>query len=212
MSQHRVRNNAILLPDGKVLAIGGSVIDAEAGWDKAVASASLNADLYDPATNTFSSAGITAYPHLDHSVALLLPDATVWFAGSQGPAAVPGQPATFEHHMEIYQPAYLFNADGGLATRPVISSAPTDMAAGNSYTVDLNVAGSEISSVVLVKPGATTHSFNTDQREVVLTFTATATGVTVTAPPNSHIVPPGYYMMFVVNTAGVPSVATFVKL
>ena len=131
MSQRRVRNNAILLPDGKVLAIGGSVIDVEAGtWSQAVATASLNADLYDPATNTFSSAGVNAYPHLDHSVALLLPDATVWFAGSQGPAAAPGQPVTFEHHMEIYQPAYLFNTDGSLATRPVISSAPSTMQYG----------------------------------------------------------------------------------
>jgi hypothetical protein len=213
MSQRRVRNNAILLPNGKVLALGGSVIDEEVGtYQQAMDSASLNADLYDPATNTFSPAGALTYPRLDHTVTLLLPDATVWVAGNQGPPADAAQTVTFEHHMEIYQPAYLFNKDGSLATRPVISSAPTDMAAGNSYTVDLNVAGSEISSVVLVKPGATTHSFNTDQREVVLTFTATATGVTVTAPPNSNIVPPGYYMMFVVNTAGVPSVATFVKL
>jgi hypothetical protein len=213
MSQRRVRNNAILLPDGKVLAIGGSVIDVEAGtWSQAVATASLNADLYDPATNTFSSAGANAYPHLDHSVALLLPDATVWFAGSQGPAADPGQPVTFEHHMEIYQPAYLFNADGSLATRPVISSAPSNMQYGAQYTIETSVRGLDIASAVLVRPGATTHSFNTDQRMVGLVYTPTATGITVTAPPNGNIAPAGYYMLFVVDTAGVPSVAAFVKV
>jgi hypothetical protein len=213
MSQRRVRNNAILLPDGKVLAIGGSLIDVEAGtWSQAVATASLNADLYDPATNTFSSAGVNAYPHLDHSVALLLPDATVWFAGSQGPAAAPGQPVTFEHHMEIYQPAYLFNTDGSLATRPVISSAPSTMQYGAQYTIETSVSGLDIASAVLVRPGATTHSFNTDQRMVGLVYTPTATGITLTAPPNGNIAPPGYYMLFVVDTAGVPSVAAFVKV
>jgi hypothetical protein len=213
MSQRRVRNNAVLLPDGKVLAIGGSLIDVEAGtWSQAVATASLNADLYDPATNTFSSAGVTAYPHLDHSVALLLPDATVWFAGSQGPAAAPGQPVTFEHHMEIYQPPYLFNADGTLATRPVISSAPSTIQYGAQYTIETSVPGLDIASAVLVRPGATTHSFNTDQRMVGLVYVPTATGITMTAPPNGNIAPPGYYMLFVVDRAGVPSVATFVKV
>ena len=213
MSQRRVRNNAVLLPNGKVLAIGGSVIDVEAGsWNQAVATASLNADLYDPATNTFSSAGVNAYPHLDHSVALLLPDATVWFAGSQGPAAAPGQPVTFEHHMEMYQPACLFNADGSLATRPVISSAPSNMQYGAQYTIETSVRGLDIASAVLVRPGATTHSFNTDQRLVGLAYTPTATGITLTAPPNGNIAPPGYYMLFVVDTTGVPSVAAFVKV
>jgi hypothetical protein len=215
MSERRVRNNAVLLPDGKVLAVGGSVIDVEAGnWSQAVATASLNADLYDPASNTFSSAGVNAYAHLDHSVALLLPDATVWFAGSQGPTAAPGQPVTFEHHMEIYQPAYLFNADGTLAQRPVIipSSVPSSMQYGAQYTIQTSGSGLDIVSVVLVRPGATTHSFNTDQRVVGLAYTSATTSLTITMPPSGNVAPPGYYMLFVVNSAGVPSVAAFVKL
>jgi Domain of unknown function (DUF1929) len=189
------------------------VIDEEAGtYQQAMDSASLNADLYDPATNTFSSAGVIAYPRLDHSVALLLPDATVWVAGNQGPPANAGQTVTFEHHMEIYQPAYLFNADGSLATRPAISSAPSTMQYGAEYAIETSVSGLNIASVVLVRPGATTHSFNTDQRIVGLVYTPTATGIALTAPPNGNIAPPGYYMLFVVDTAGVPSVAAFVKV
>lgn len=213
MSQRRVRNNAVLLPDGKVLALGGSVIDEEAGtYQQAMDTASLNADLYDPVTNTFSSAGAITYPRLDHSVALLLPDATVWVAGNQGPPAAAGQTVTFEHHMEIYQPAYLFNADGSLATRPVISSSPGTMQYGAQYDIETSVRGLDIASAVLVRPGATTHSFNADQRMVGLVYTPTATGITLTAPPNGNIAPPGYYMLFVVDTAGVPSVAAFVKV
>ncbi len=75
MSQARIEMNAVILPSGKVLALGGSVNDEDATTQ------SLNADLYDPATNTFSSAGANAFARLYHSVALLLPDATVWVAG-----------------------------------------------------------------------------------------------------------------------------------
>jgi len=106
MSQARIEMNAVILPTGKVLALGGSVNDED------TSTLSLNADLYNPATNTFSSAGANASQRLYHSVALLLPDATVWVAG--------GNPArgTYNHQMEIYKPAYLFNSSGGAATRP----------------------------------------------------------------------------------------------
>jgi len=71
MSQPRIEMNATILPNGKVIALGGSLNDED------TSTASLNADLYDPATNTFSSAGQNAYARLYHSNSLLLPDATV---------------------------------------------------------------------------------------------------------------------------------------
>ena len=100
MSQPRIEMNATILPNGKVLAMGGSTINEDA------TTASLNADLYDPISNTFTSAGANAFPRLYHSGSLLLPDATVLLVG--------GNPArgTYEAHMEVYSPAYLFNADG----------------------------------------------------------------------------------------------------
>ena len=141
MSQARIEMNAVILPTGKILALGGSVNDEDTG------SLSLNADLYDPATNTFSSAGANAYPRLYHSVALLLPDATVWLAG--------GNPTrgSYEPHMEIYKPAYFFNSSGGLATRPTITSAPSTVSWGSAFTVPTPDAAN-ISSVVLMRPGA----------------------------------------------------------
>src|SRR6202035_1351662 len=145
------------------------------------------------------------FPRLYHSVALLLPDATVWFAG--------GNPShgTYVQQMEIYQPPYLFNADGSLATRPSISSAPSNINYGNTFTVQTPDAAS-ISAVVLVRNGAVTHSFGMDQREVGLSFTAGTASLNVTAPPDSNIAPPGYYMLFLLNNSGVPSVATFVQI
>ena len=199
MSQARIEMNAVILPNGKVLAVGGSVNDED------TSTASLNADLYDPVSNTFSSAGANAFPRLYHSVALLLPDGTVWLAG--------GNPSrgSYVKQMEIYKPAYLFNPDGTMATRPSITSAPSSITYGAAFTVDTPDAAN-ISSAVLVRNGTVTHSFGMDQREVGLSFTAGSGALTITAPPNSNIAPPGYYMLFLLNQSGVPSVASFVQL
>ena len=200
MSQPRIEMNATILPNGKVLALGGSLNDEDTG------TASLNADLYDPATNTFSSAGMNAFPRLYHSNSLLLPDGTVWFAG--------GNPArgNYEQHMEIYSPAYLFDPDGTLATRPAITGVPSSgIGYGSAFQVRTPDAAS-ITSVVLMRPGAPTHAFDMEQRLVAMTFTAGSGLLNVTAPPNGNIAPPGYYMLFILNSSGVPSVAQFVQL
>jgi hypothetical protein len=200
MSQPRIEMNATILPNGKVIALGGSLNDED------TTTASLNADLYDPATNSFSSAGQNAYARLYHSNSLLLPDATVLFIG--------GNPArgTYEQHMEIYSPAYLFNPDGTLATRPTISAAPSaGIGYGSAFQVQTPDAAS-IASVVLMRAGAPTHAFDMEQRQVGMNFTAGNGVLNVTAPPNSNIAPPGYYMLFLVNNAGVPSVAQFVQI
>jgi galactose oxidase-like protein/PKD domain-containing protein len=200
MSQPRIEMNATILPNGKVLAIGGSTNDEDA------ATASRNADLYDPNTNSFSSAGVNAFPRLYHSGSLLLPDATV--------ALVGGNPTrgSYESHIEIYSPAYLFNGDGSPASRPTVSSlSSTDLSYGGTFQVQTPNAAN-ITSVVLVRPGAQTHAFDMDQRLVGLSYTAGAGVLNVTAPPNSNIAPPGYYMLFILDTGGVPSLARFVKL
>lgn len=200
MSQGRIEMNATMLPNGKVLALGGSLNDEDA------ATASLNADLYDPATNTFTSAGANVYPRLYHSGSLLLPDGRVALLG--------GNPVrgTYEGHIEIYSPAYLFQADGSLATRPTISGlSTTAVDLGATFQVLTPDAGS-IASVVLVRPGAPTHAFDMDQRLVRMNFTADAGALNVVAPPNGNIAPPGFYMLFALNNAGVPSVASFIHL
>jgi hypothetical protein len=198
MSQPRVEMNAVILPSGKVLALGGSLNDEDA------TTASLNADLYDPNANTFSSAGVEALARLYHSVSLLMPDATVWVAGSNP------QRGTFENRMEIYSPAYLFNSDGSLAVRPSIAgvSSPA-IGYGTSFQVTTPDAAN-ISTVVLMRNGSSTHAFDMEQRYVGLSFTVGSGALTVTGPPNGNVAPPGYYMLFLLNNAGVPSVASMV--
>jgi hypothetical protein len=201
MSQSRVEMEATLLPNGKVL------VDAGSAKDEDETTASLQAEIYDPVANTFSSAGSNAFPRLYHNVQLLLPDATVLLTG--------GNPAqgVFENHIEIYQPPYLFNADGSPAHRPQSAvNPPSSISYGQSFTLSTPDA-STISSVVLMKAGSVTHSFDMDQRYVGLSFTTGASGsLSVTAPSNSNIAPPGYYMLFLVNQAGTPSLASWVQV
>jgi hypothetical protein len=114
--------------------------------------------------------------------------------------------------MEIYSPAYLFNPDGTLATRPAITGVPTSsIGYGTAFQVQTPDAAS-VSSVVLIRPGAPTHAFDMEQRLVAINFTAGSGVLNVTAPPNGNIAPPGYYMLFILNSLGVPSVAQFVQL
>jgi hypothetical protein len=204
----RVQGNSVLLPNGKVLALGGSAQNED------VNSATLGADLYDPATKLWSSAGTCSYARLYHSTAILLPDATVVSAGSNP------QRGTYEQHIEIYSPPYLFTTDANgntiYATRPTIQSAPAHIGYGSrTFQVNLDVsnpANANINSVVLARPGSDTHAWNMEQRLVGLAFTSTSGVLTVNLPPNSNVAPPGYYMLFILNNAGVPSIASFVQV
>ncbi len=203
MSLPRTRMNAVILPTGKVLALGGSAVDEDA------ATASLAADLFDPATETWTSAGVATYPRLYHSCALLMPDGTVEVVGSNP------KKGTYEQHIELYSPAYLFALDGHghviPAVRPVITSAPAEVGYGSTFTIETPDSAS-ISSAVLVRDGSSTHSFDFEQRLIDLSFTAANGVLTATSPPTGFLAPPGYYMLFILNQSGVPSVAQFIQL
>jgi Domain of unknown function (DUF1929)/Glyoxal oxidase N-terminus/PKD domain/Bacterial Ig domain len=199
MSAPRIQMSAVLLPTGTVLALGGSV------QNNTASTASLGADLFDPTTETWSPAGTMLHPRMYHTVALLMPDATVWVAGSNP------QQGTWDNTMEVYRPAYLFTASGALAPRPSMTSVPA--AVGYNATFQVTAPNpADIASVALVRPGSSTHAFNFEQRLVNLAFTAGATTLTLTSPPNANVAPPGYYMLFLINRAGVPSVATWVQV
>lgn len=205
MSAGRIEMNATLLPSGQVLALGGSVNDEDNN------TASLAADLYTPNANlingSFSPAGAESFPRLYHSVSLLLPDATVWVAG--------GNPArgTYESHMEIYTPQYLLDASGNpVQHRPTISSVSSSVLAYNTAFQIQTPDAASIANVVLMRNGAATHAFDMDQRYVGLNFTAGSGVLNVTGPPNGNIAPPGYYMLFILDNSGVPSIASLVQL
>ncbi|MGH8584642.1 MAG: galactose oxidase-like domain-containing protein [Gammaproteobacteria bacterium] len=184
--------NATLLPDGKVLVTGGT---AAPGFDDPSGHVDAT-ELWDPATENWTTlASSSGIPRVYHSTALLLPDGRVFSAGGND------HPET-----EIYSPPYLFNG-----ARPTITSAPDSVAYGQSFFVGTPAAVA-ISKITMLRLSSVTHAFNQSQYINELGFSQTTGGLDVTAPPNANVAPPGYYLLFILNGGGVPSVAKFVKL
>jgi hypothetical protein len=139
---------------------------------------------------------------------VLLPDARVLTAGTDGtfnpePFNIPNT------RVEIFAPPYLFKGP-----RPEIAAAPGSVGYGATFTVTTAAnQGATIQSATFIRPGSTTHGVNMDQRYVGLQIVAKAGDtLTLQAPPLPTVAPPGYYMLFLVNDQGVPSVAPFVHL
>jgi hypothetical protein len=145
---------------------------------------------------------------------VLLPDARVLVGGTTETAATlncRAQPNVYQ--TEIFSPPYLFNADGSVAGRPLITSAPTEASYGQNYYIGVSgKASSSISKITLVRLSSTTHSLNQNQRFNNLSFTNTLGGFNITIPGNSNACPPGHYMLFVINNLGVPSEAKIVHV
>jgi hypothetical protein len=141
-----------------------------------------------------------------HSTALLQHDGRVMRGGKDG--QFQRNPYKyFEHRLELFSPPYLFSGP-----RPQISSAPAAGHYGQEITIGCPTAG-DIPRVALIRCGAVTHNFHMDQRYVGLHIHSRAAhDLTVTLPPNGHVAPPGSYMLFLVNGAGVPSMAHIVKV
>ncbi len=144
---------------------------------------------------------------LYHTTAMLLPDARVLVAGSGEPAATG---LSDDLTAEIFSPPYLFNADGTPAPRPVISSVPSKLTYGAPFVI-ATAGAADVRKVMLVRLSSVTHAFDMNQRGNMLSFTPGSGSLTVTAPSNNRLAPPGHYMLFIVNASGVPSVAKIVR-
>jgi hypothetical protein len=207
MAVARRQSNATILADGKVLVTGGT---NATGFNNAPTNtAVLAAELWDPATEQWKTLARMAHYRLYHSTALLMQDGRVLSAGSGAPAAT-GLPTDLTG--EIFSPPYLFNADGSLATRPTINQAPASVGYNQSFSVQMAGATS-VSKVTWISLGSVTHSYNENQRAMRLTFTGSGTSsITVTAPARAAIAPPGYYLLFIIDSRGVPSVAKIIHI
>ncbi len=202
MSQPRVMPDAVLLPDGTVFVANGS----STGFADNGANPVYEAEIYDPVVNGWTTVCTMQVPRLYHATALLLPDARVLTAGTDSQ----WNPDPFhvsELRLELYSPPYLFRG-----ARPVIESAPAQLEYNTTVTLRCSTSPA-VGSACLVRCGSVTHSFNSDQRLVALPATAGAGGaVSVDTPPDPMVAPPGFYLLFVLTNAGVPSIANFVRL
>jgi len=200
MNFARRQMNLTMLPDGSVLATGGS---SGSGFNNNTG-AVLTAEIWTPWDTVWTPMAGMANPRLYHSTTVLLPDGRVMSAGSGRPKATNG--GVDQLNCEIFSPPYLFKG-----TRPSITSAPSVAHYGEAFTINTPNAAS-ITQVSLIRLSSTTHAFNQGQRYVRLTPTIGSGTVTVTPPANPNLAPPGYYMLFLVNSTGVPSVARMVLI
>jgi hypothetical protein len=197
MAFARRHHNLTVLPTGEVLATDGV---AGTGFNE-ISTAVFAAEMWSPATGTWRTLASSAVRRGYHGTAILLPDGRVLQAGSgEGTGGPP------EKNAELYSPPYLF-----AGARPTITSAPASARYNTTFRV-LTPNAAAIAKVSLIRLGSVTHAFNMNQRYQRLNFTRDATGLTVTAPTNRRVTPPGHYMLFILNGAGVPSVAQIVQI
>ncbi len=187
----RRRMNLTILADGTAIALGGT----RSADDES--QAVLDSEIWDPATETWKTVAPMAEARMYHSSAVLLDDGRVVVAGGEAAGRLRAQ---------IYSPAYLFKGP-----RPAISAAPATIGYGSSFSVSSPDAAS-ITSVALIRDAAATHAFDQNQRYVPLTFSTGGGGLSVTAPANGNIAPPGYYLLIIKNAQGIPSVARHVRV
>jgi hypothetical protein len=201
MAVARRQLNSTLLPDGKIFVNGGT----SAGGFNNACGAVFAAEMWDPATEAFSTLSSASEIRIYHSVSILLPDGRVLTGGGGMPA---GQscPDTDHYTVEFYSPPYLFKG-----TRPTISSAPGSAGYGQTFFIETPDASS-ISSVALTKLGSVTHSSNMDQRFNRLSFTRVTGGLNAVAPASGNLAPPGHYLLWILNGNGVPSVAKIIQI
>ncbi len=205
----RRQHNLTVLPDGTVLATGGfsgnrALVD--------LSSSVFMAELWDPETGDWTQLSEASRMRQYHSSAILLPDGRV-LTGGGGICGDCDSENYLEKNMEIYTPPYLYDSDGSgnLAPRPALVSAPGSVEFDESFFVETPDA-QNVSQAVMMRVSSVTHSVDFEQRRVPLVKEVTVGGLNLKAPPNSNIAPPGYYMLFLLDSDGVPSIAKMIRV
>lgn len=194
-------SNGTVLPNGEVLIVGGNT----SGIEFNDGGSALTPELWNPDTQTWRSLADMSVPRNYHSVALLLTDGRVLSAGG-GLCDC----AADHQNAQVFSPPYLYNADGSLATRPLITNAPASASPGQTIKVQ---ASAGMASFSLVKMSATNHHLNSDLRRLTPGVLETSPGnYDVSLSVNANVLTPGYWMLFALNAQGTPSVASIIQI
>jgi hypothetical protein len=213
MNFPRRQHNGTLLPDGTVLVTGGTRGGGgpNNGFNDLGPGAGVHfAEIWNPVANTWTRMSAELIDRCYHATAVLLPDATVLSAGGgeYRPDNVnDNDPIDSHRNAQVFSPPYLFL--GGV--RPEITSAPGSIFYGDSFEIG-TPQSADIGRVSFIRLASVTHSFDQSQAMSFLHFVSAAGKLTVTAPASANVCPPGFYMLFVVNRAGVPSVASIIQI
>jgi hypothetical protein len=201
MAFARRQLNTTLLPDGTVLATGGT---SASGFNDATGSV-LAAELWNPATEQWTTLAPLQVPRNYHSTAVLLRDGRILAAGGGLPPGTGGSDVNHQD-AQVFSPPYLYRGP-----RPDLTSAPAEVRYGEAFLIETPQAAT-IATVRWIRLSSVTHSFNENQRSNVLPFTVTRAGVFATAPRDSNLCPPGHYFLYILNAGGVPSLGRVVRV
>jgi len=219
MTHGRVNHNLTVLPTGEVIVTGGTAVVNNHPIIAPLAR--RQPELWSPAQNAWYGGGsgfnvLESDPMVRdyHAALLLLPDGRLLSGGGEFHE-------TQRTQATVYSPPYLFDAAGRVVgspgcqvSRPTVTGISTTLVtSGEVFTISTPTAGA-ITSVCLIRPGAVTHGYDQSQRYVPLTFATLAdnSGLRVVAPLTGNQAPPGDYLIFLVNTDGVPSIGRWMRL
>lgn len=193
MNQSRSQQcTATLLPDGRIFIAGGLSGGPDGG----------PCEIFDPLNPGLGwQAGPNMkYVRVYHSSFILLRDGSVLAGGD--PMGGDGKPTPHERFFPDY-----FNVP-----RPVITAAPVTINYAGTFIITTPQAA-DISEVILMRPGAVTHGFNMSQRGIECVIAATGAGdITVETPPSANHQPPGWHLLFILDSNRVPSEGRWIRL
>jgi Domain of unknown function (DUF1929) len=195
MGEPRTYHELTTLPDGSVLATGG-IDDPVSNKHHLKAERWVEGRGWTPMASAALTRGY-------HSTAALLRDGTVIKMGSTRPV---------QTKAEIYYPPYLFDATGKPRARPVVESISRTSTAGRD-DIDVVMAGdAAVSRVNLIRVGSTTHQTAMGHMFVPASFTQNGRRLTIKVPQDASLAPAGKYWVFVLDSAGTPSMARTVRI
>ena len=194
---------AVIRPDDKVFISGGS-----REYRGSHRSDIMRALVFDPRTRQVTRVADPLVPRDYHAEALLLPDGRIITLGGNPLYGdkFDDSPGFFEQRIAIYSPSYLYHG-----RRPRLTAGPPRIALGGTGMFRTPDA-LDIATARLIRPGASTHVTDLEQRSIALDIHRSASGVALTVPSDGGVVPPGWYMVFVISRAGIPSVARWVHI
>lgn len=195
----------VTLPDDTELVTGGS-----GDYRGNHRSDNRDAEIYNPSTNAFTTAADSITGRDYHSGGLLTPEGYVVTFGGNPLFSDEKDTITapFNQEIDVYYPTYFYTG----RARPQITAAPTTMQRGSTYTITVPDAA-KISKLRLMRPSSVTHVTDVNQRSVAVAFTRTGPDtLRITIPRFGNLLPPGYYMLFADNAAGLPSTGHMVDV
>ncbi len=184
----RSRAKAVLLPDQKILVIGGYKEDPNDNSPVNSYGYMALTDQYDPSTDTWRRLSGMNYKREYHAITALVPDGRIIAVGGEGQ---PGNEPPFSI-IEAFSPPYLFRG-----IRPEIHDFDTTTFKRGEYIRFKVSKTNALTNVVLMSTAVLTHFMNSgNNRYLDLEFSQSGNQVTAVLPVDSLHLMPGWYMLF----------------